>query len=140
MENALTTPSMLDDVVAFHTEILDVIPTGLPSLHSQEWVTERFRFLAEEVNEFYAAGMTGDMVAATDGLLDTIYVALGTLHMMNVPVQACWDAVQKANMSKVRGITSRGNKIDAVKPDGWVGPELAIADAILGVVNAPVAG
>jgi len=126
----LTTPSMYDDVVEFHDKILGIEPHGT-SLVSQEWIMERFRFLTEEVQEYVEAGLSGDMVKAVDGLLDTIYVALGTLHLMGVPVQQCWDQVQKANMAKVRGVTKRGNQYDAIKPDGWVGPEAGIA-AIIG--------
>jgi predicted HAD superfamily Cof-like phosphohydrolase len=130
-EKNLITNSMYDDVARFHTEILNVSAAPSPTLVSEDWLMERFRFLTEEVNEFLEAGLRGDMVGATDGLLDTVYVALGTLHMMGVPVQACWDLVQQANMAKVRGVTKRGNAIDAVKPVGWVGPEQGIA-AILG--------
>jgi predicted HAD superfamily Cof-like phosphohydrolase len=126
---------MYDDVVQFHIEILGVAAPPSPSLRSQEWLMERFRFLTEEVNEFLEAGLAGDMVGAVDGLLDTVYVALGTLHMMGVPAEDCWQMIQKANMSKVRGVTKRGNTIDAAKPDGWVGPEAGIAAIILRKIN-----
>jgi predicted HAD superfamily Cof-like phosphohydrolase len=124
---------MYQDVVKFHKEILDVHvdPRELPTMRSQEWLTERFRFLNEEVNEFYGDAVSGNMTGAVDGLLDTIYVALGTLYMMNVPVEACWSLVQQANMAKVRGVTKRGNAIDAVKPEGWVGPEAGISALLL---------
>lgn len=124
-------PSMFEDVQKFHREILGVEMPAEPTLVSADWLLERFRFLAEEINEFLDDGLQGDLVKATDGLLDTVYVALGTLHMMGVPAQACWDLVQRANMTKVRGITSRGNAIDAVKPEGWVGPEAGIAAILL---------
>jgi predicted HAD superfamily Cof-like phosphohydrolase len=65
-----------------------------------------------------------------DGLADIIYVAIGTLYIMGLPGPAIWEAVQKANMSKVRGITKRGNAFDAVKPEGWTAPEADIAKAI----------
>lgn len=130
-----STPKMSDDVAEFHQKILGVYPEGSPTLHSQEWLIERFRFLNEEVQEFFDAGLQGDIVKATDGLLDTIYVALGTLYMMEVPTEACWALVQRANMAKVRGTTKRGNKIDATKPEGWVGPEAGIAALILRQVD-----
>jgi predicted HAD superfamily Cof-like phosphohydrolase len=122
---------MFDDVAQFHKEVLFVDPSPTPTLVSQEWATEKFRFLSEEVNEYYEAAITGDIVGAVDGLLDTIYVALGTLYSMGIPVQQCWDQVQKANMAKRRGMTKRGNAVDAVKPPDWVGPEAGIA-AIIG--------
>lgn len=126
-----STPNMYRDVVQFHQQILGVNEEGTPTMHSQEWLTERFRFLQEEVNEFYSDALQGNMVGAVDGLLDTVYVALGTLYMMGVPTEACWALVQRANMAKVKGITKRGNAVDAVKPEGWTGPEAGIAALLL---------
>tara|TARA_R110000868_G_scaffold5782_1_gene33932 strand:- start:12722 stop:13114 length:393 start_codon:yes stop_codon:yes gene_type:complete len=126
---------MFDDVAKFHLEILGVEQPELPTLISKDFAMERFRFLAEETNEFLEAMLEADMTKAVDGLLDTIYVALGTLYFMGVPVQECWNAVQKANMSKRRGVTKRGNALDAVKPPGWVAPEAEIAHAILKRIN-----
>ncbi len=130
--------SFYDDVKKFHEEILGVAAPLSPTLISQEFAMERFRFLDEECSEYIEDALQGNIVGATDGLLDVIYVALGTLHQMGIPVQACWDAVQTANMAKARGVTSRGNAIDAIKPAGWTGPEASIA-AILGaaVDNEP---
>ena len=121
---------MFDDVADFHKVVLGVPPVKTPTLVSDEFTVERFRFLNEEVGEYLEAAHKGNIIGAVDGLLDTIYVALGTLYFMNVPVQECWDAVHKANMAKVRGITKRGNACDAVKPPGWIGPEGEIALAI----------
>lgn len=130
-----STPNMYHDVVEFHQQILGVFPEGSPTLHSQEWITERMRFLTEEVNEYYEAGMTGDIVGTVHELLDVVYVALGTLYMLEVPVEACWALVQRANMAKVKGTTKRGNKIDATKPEGWVSARAGIAALILNKVN-----
>lgn len=121
--------SIFDDIDAFHKYVLKLEPPP-PSLCTPEFILERVRFMQEEVGEFCEAGLTDNMVGAVDGLLDVIYVAAGTLWFMGVPSQECWDAVQKANMAKVRGTTSRGNAIDARKPEGWVPPEGAIARAI----------
>jgi len=65
-----------------------------------------------------------------DALADLVYVALGTAYKMGLPFDSIWQAVQAANMRKVAGPTKRGNKVDACKPEGWVGPETAIARAI----------
>jgi len=131
-------PSMFEDVAEFHLKVLGVPPPESVTLVSKDFAMERFRFLAEETNEYLEAMLEADMVKAVDGLLDTVYVALGTLYFMGIPVQECWTAIQKANMAKVRGTTSRGNKIDARKPEGWVGPETEIAAAILGVINREI--
>lgn len=128
------TPSIFDDIHEFHTKILQ-LEVRSPNLLGRELAMERLRFMQEELSEFMEAVYAGDITKATDGLLDLIYVAAGTLWFMGVPSQECWDAVQKANMAKVRGTTHRGNKIDAAKPNGWVGPEAAIAAAIHATIN-----
>ena len=124
--------SMFDDVARFHKEILGVERPPLPSLVSDLFTTEKVRFLNEELEEYATAAYEGDLVKATDGLLDLIYVALGALYSMGVPVNQCWDAVQAANMKKVKGTTHRGNETDAAKPPGWVAPDNEIA-RIIGV-------
>ena len=124
-------PSMYDDVEEFHEHVLNLEKPTQVGLISDEFILERTRFLSEEVDEFTIAGMSGDMVGVADALADIVYVALGTAWQMGIPFQAIWDVVHSANMKKVRGITKRGNKHDAVKPEGWVGPEQAIAALIL---------
>ena len=127
--------SMLDDVADFHLEVLQLTATESPTLLSQEFCMERFRFMSEEIEEFVDAGIKGDMVGVADALADVIYVALGTAYQMGLPFQAIWDHVHRANMRKVRGETKRGNSIDARKPEGWVSPEAGIAAIILGKIN-----
>lgn len=129
--------SMYEDVSEFHQQILKNPHPETPTLNSELWMIERYRFLLEEAEEFFESAEQGNIVKATDGLVDLIYVALGTLYMMGVPMQQCWDAVHKANMTKISGTTKRGMRIDAMKPEGWVGPEKDIAAAILEVLNAP---
>jgi len=127
--------SMLDDVIDFHLEVLQLTATESPTLLSQEFCIERFRFMSEEIEEFVDAGIKGDMVGVADALADVIYVALGTAYQMGLPFQAIWDHVHRANMRKVRGATKRGSSIDARKPEGWVSPEAGIAAIILGKIN-----
>lgn len=81
----------------------------------------------EELQEFTAAAMTGDMVEAADGLADLVYVTLGTAWMMGLPFEKIFDHVHNCNMKKRRGVGSRGNAIDAIKPDGWQPPNQGIA-------------
>jgi len=121
---------MLRDVADFHELIRNDYADITPSLVSEEYCLERARFIHEELTEFVEATNSGDIVGAADALADIVYVALGTAYKMGLPFDEIWQAVQSANMHKVRGMTKRGNKIDAVKPEGWVGPEAAIARAI----------
>ena len=123
---------MFEDVADFHEMILNdpTAPDAAPSLVSQEYCIERARFMHEELDEFCADSGSGNIVGAADALADIIYVALGTAYKMGLPFDEIWAAVQAANMRKVRGTTKRGNAVDARKPEGWVGPEAAIARAI----------
>lgn len=132
--------TMFEDVSKFHVDILDLPFPDKPKLLDEAMLEERFKFLHEELDEFHKASMHRDLVGATDGLLDLVYVALGTLYIMGVPADRVWKFVQDANMQKVRGITSRGNKVDAVKPPGWQKPDTKIeellAKLVLGLDNA----
>jgi len=133
MERNLSTllpPDVFQDVADFHRRIIARAPSESPSLISQKFVFERFKFMQEELDEFVTAAFDGDMVGATDGLADLIYVAVGTMYLMGLPTTEIWNAVHSANMRKVRGMTKRGNAFDAAKPEGWVGPETEIAAAI----------
>lgn len=128
--STLLPPDMIQDVADFHRRILGQPQAESPSLLSHQFVIERFRFMQEELDEYLEAGFKGDIVGAADGLADIVYVALGTMHIMGLPTAEIWNAVQKANMTKERGMTKRGNAFDAFKPPGWVGPEQEIAKAI----------
>ena len=130
-----STIDMVRDVADFHELILNDYAETPPSLISLEYCVERARFLAEELDEFAVGAGEGDIVKIADALADIIYVALGTAYKMGLPFEEIWRAVQIANMQKVRGQTKRGNKVDAMKPAGWVGPEAAIARAIQYKVN-----
>lgn len=119
--------SMFKQVSDFHEIILGQEFPEIPTLVSPEWVMERTRFLLEEVGEFTDAAMKSDMVEAADGLADIIYVALGTAWQMGLPLEKIFDHVHNCNMKKQRGRTTRGNDVDAIKPDGWVSPNQGIA-------------
>lgn len=123
-------PDMFRDVGEFHEHVLNVYPTKIPALMSLEFCVERSRFLAEELDEFATAVGEANIVGVSDALADLIYIALGTAYQMGLPFDDIWKAVHSANMRKERGITKRGNKIDAIKPAGWVGPEAEIARLI----------
>lgn len=121
---------MFRDVADFHEKVLHDFAAPNPSLVSPEYVEERIRFLLEEIEEFMSAARMGNMVDTADALADICYVALGTAYRMGLPFPEIWNAVQAANMRKERGMTSRNNKVDAIKPPGWIGPETEIARAI----------
>lgn len=124
--------SNYDDVYEFH-EKFDHLRGTKPRFLTQRKLQERLEFLSEELVEFAEAcgfnPQTGqlegkqDIAEQADALVDLVYVAMGTAVMMGLPWQQLWDDVQRANMSKVRGVGKRGHEVDCVKPEGWVGPK-----------------
>lgn len=83
---------------------------------------ERHNFMAEELNEFRDAALVQDLEGLADALVDLVYVAKGTANLMGLPWEELWADVHRANMEKVRGIGSRGNLVDCIKPPGWNPP------------------
>ncbi len=69
------------------------------------------------------------MEKALDGLVDLVYVALGTAWLMGLDFPEAWRRVHAANMQKVRAQrkeeSARGTTFDVVKPAGWQPPNLS---------------
>lgn len=91
--------------------------------------------LEEEVAEFAEAINKGDLVDATDALVDLVYFALGTAYQMGVEFDQAFLIVHMANLAKRRGVVDkRGESAngDAVKPPGWTDPKIAIRGLLYG--------
>jgi len=62
-----------------------------------------------------------------DGLVDLVYVVLGTSHIHGFDFKEAWHRVHAANMAKVRvakiSDSKRGSAYDVVKPEGWTAPD-----------------
>ncbi|ATS92216.1 hydrolase [Xanthomonas phage Bosa] len=119
---------MLLKAEEFNVKILDTPIPGVPTVLSGERMDASVDALKEEIQEFEDAHSDGDVLEAADALVDLIYFALGRLVEMGVPPLAVFDAVQAANMAKVRGDLSKRpgwNGRDAVKPEGWEPPNHA---------------
>jgi predicted HAD superfamily Cof-like phosphohydrolase len=88
-------------------------------------------FLREELDEFRLAYHKGDKENQVDSLIDLIYVAYGTLHLMGIDSREAWRRVHRANMGKVLANpegderSHRDVKYDIVKPEGWLPPSHA---------------
>ena len=143
---------MLNDVKEFSDKFgLKALPA--PGFLSDEDMKKRLDFQFEELLETaHAAGfffdstkmefirsqaMPRNLAEVLDGLVDQVYVALGTAHLMGLgykigdeepgsayeypPFKRAWGRVHQANMKKeiVPGMW----KIQ--KPDGWVRPDLS---------------
>jgi predicted HAD superfamily Cof-like phosphohydrolase len=137
-------PNNFDDVGMFHERFrLDNVTFNLAGERhvDSELLAFRLKFLLEEVEEFARAlspdGYVPYMIdpdkidhgQAFDALIDLVYVAMGTAHLLGYPWQAGWDLVQEANMKKARALadgsdSKRGSSFDVVKPPGWTPPNI----------------
>lgn len=107
------------DVVAFLTKLGYEFSTT-PQIPSN--IFDRIDHLGEELDETLLAANDNNLEEVIDGLVDLIYIAAGTIAMCGTTLEPHWNAVQKANISKERGMTKRGHSFDALKPDGWEPP------------------
>ena len=132
---------IVSDIEAFHRKF------ALPGKHplgvlDPEVAGFRLRFLHEELNEYatheYAAqrekkesnpdlaNYTFHLGEMIDGLVDLVYVAVGTAYLHGFDFREAWRRVQTANMKKVRAQSKeeskRGSTFDVVKPEGWEKP------------------
>ncbi len=128
--------SAYQDVFAFNTKFAVPMASTAQLLDDGAY-NFRVGFLREELNEFVNAQYQQNLPESIDALIDLVYVAYGTAQMMGVSPamwQEMWDAVQTANMSKVRAISigesKRKSTLDVIKPDGWVGPQAAHLEII----------
>ena len=114
--------SHFDDVKSFHQKF-GLLVSEQPTHLTRRKLRERVECLQEELEEFMLAVDSQSLPEQADALIDLVYFALGTAVMMGLPWDELWADVQRANMSKVRGETKRGHKVDVTKPVGWVAPQ-----------------
>lgn len=116
---------------------------------SEEFVNFRIKFMSEELHEFILEAEAGNHEGMFDALLDLSYVVLGTAQGLGYPWTEGFDEVQRANMSKERceidhpyvestystdlckecgksrvKHSLRGQKLDVIKPAGWMPPNI----------------
>jgi len=92
-----------------------------PGFHPM--LKQRVEHLLEEASELQVAIDESNKEELIDALLDVVYIAIGTAVLCGFDVEAHWNEIQRANMSKERGITKRGHAFDVCKPANWVGPD-----------------
>ena len=127
-------PNSLDIVDRIFTFNEDVVGVDTPEVtglggFNREWLRTA---LEEEAKEFYEAETIADQV---DALVDSMIFAIGGLRRMGLTrgqAKACIQAVLDANDQKAAGRkASRDFGVpDAIKPEGWVGPEARIKEIL----------
>lgn len=113
----------LEDVRAFHQKFGFIDSGRHPTMVTKRKLLERAECLQEELDEFKKAIESQDFAEQADALIDLVYFAKGTAVIMGLPWEELWDDVQRANISKVRGVTKRGHAFDVCKPEGWQKPD-----------------
>jgi predicted HAD superfamily Cof-like phosphohydrolase len=115
----------LEDVSKFCRDVIHLEAPDKPATLSAERAEFYVGAVKEEIKEFLDATARGNVPDAADAVVDLIYFSLGRLYEMGVPAQVAFDAVQRANMRKVRGMKKREvqHEDDAVKPSGWESPD-----------------
>ena len=126
------------DVVEFNQDIIKLAPTEFLNRERVEWFKNTIN---EELSEFEKANddyiaakkcnadaetLLGCQVDMMDAIIDLIYFAFGRLYEIGITeddFDAMWNAVHESNMTKKRGNKGRGSDDDAIKPEGWQGPE-----------------
>lgn len=96
---------------------------------SQDEADFRKRLIEEEVfTELFAAIDRGDLVGIADGIMDGIFVLVGTGLHYGIPMAAVWEEVCRSNMSKIDPETGKAPK----RADGKVlkGPHFSPADVV----------
>ena len=72
-----------------------------PSLSTDKINNLRIKLIEEELNELQEAISKKDLKEVADALTDILYVAYGAGHAFGINLDACFEEVQKSNMSKL---------------------------------------
>lgn len=85
----------------------------------------RMTLQTEEHDELADALYNKNAEEVVDALIDSIWIALGTLDLLGVDFDKAFGEVARANMSKERGIKpgrEQSGGFDVIKPADWVAP------------------
>jgi len=135
----------ISDIREFH-EKFGLEYNGPPRALAPDLLEFRQGFMQEELNEYvlYSTAATDittvnpqfvdqadyayNLEHAFDGLIDKVYVDLGTNYLHGFNFVEGWRRVHKANMSKIRATnvdqSARSSTHDVVKPKEWKAPRL----------------
>lgn len=93
---------------------------------AERLMSEEIGELTEGFNKFQEAQTFENMAEFVDGAIDSIYVILWSLLKFGIPVQDCFDEVQRSNMAKLQpdGTLLKNEFGKVQKPAGWTPPDL----------------
>lgn len=115
------------DLVDFHRACNEPA-FSQPAIPPKERINLRHALLREEFRELQYAMNNDDLVEIADGLVDLIYVAIGTALEYGIDLPAVWREIHDSNMRKVDPETGKVRHREdgkVLKPDGWQPPDVA---------------
>ena len=115
---------MATDILSFHVKLNQPAIPKAPMFLSKSRFNFRHKHLQEELLEMFNAQNDNNLSEVVDGLIDLTYIAIGTLIEMGVNPSIAFSEIHRANMAKKPGMTSRGEVKDAMKPEGWMPPDI----------------
>lgn len=115
----------VSDVAEFH-DTARITRRFSPYLPGPDERELRIRLLREEFEEYLKAEEYGDIIEIADGLIDMIYIAVGTGLTYGLPMVPLWNEVQRSNMAKFpNGVAMFRRDGKILKPEGWEPPKIA---------------
>ena len=122
--------NVFDSVHHFHLKF-ELRVNETPDMLSTEHHKVRVNFMLEELNEYQLSHHAESMPDVLDGLIDLLYVVVGTIDQHGFTPEQATEAfrrVHEANMKKIRvksaDESKRGTKYDVAKPADWEPPVL----------------
>ena len=116
--------NVFKNVKEFHKAFNLPIKTELKFPNSKERIL-RGDLLEEEMNEYFEAEESNDMVEVADALADIIYICCGTALTYGIPLEKIFEEVHRSNMAKlVDGKVLYHPSGKVKKPEGWTAPDI----------------
>jgi len=110
-----------EDVSDFHLKFGHPAPTTPNDTPYHGMLVFRCELIREECEELCEAIMGRNLAKIASEAVDVIYVVVGTLVALGLPLMPFWRDVQRANMAKV----AAGPRSKPLKPEGWQKPDAA---------------
>ena len=97
-----------------------------PQMPDEFTTSLRLHLIHEEVHELVEGIRNRDIVEIADALTDILYVVYGAGHAFGIPLDKCFDEVQRSNMTKVMpdGKVLKNAEGKVMKPDTYEEPNL----------------
>ena len=89
------------DKVKYFMETFNQDVEPVPKFPTMDIQELRIELIREELEELRVAIEDKNLVEVADALADILYVTYGAAHSFGIPIDACFNEVQRSNMSKL---------------------------------------